>query len=311
MAHRHSALLPHLGAAPGVKGALGYYLYRVLSGLFGRLPEPVIRRLGYGLGWLSSFMARDRFEMAQRHQRRVRGEVAGIKKATRRVFGYYGRYWAEVFWVHPRRRSQILEQSTIDGIEHLHAGIRSGRGMILALPHMGNWESAGLRAAAEDARVLAVAEALPNERIVEWFTGLRNMMDIDIVIARKGSKVTRALIERLRSGGAIALLCDRDLKGTGVPVTLFGEQTTMPAGPAALAERTGAHLVPAGCYFEEGAGNRFIVHPWLEVPDLPEREDRVAALTQDLARVIEEIVLVAPEQWHLIVPNWPSDRDGA
>ncbi len=294
-----------------MKGALGYYLYRAMSWLFGLLPEPVIRRLGYGFGWLGSFVAKDRFEMAQRHQSRVRGEVTDVRKAARRVFGHYGRYWAEVFWMHPRRRSQILEQSTIDGIERLHAGIRSGKGMILALPHMGNWESAGLRAAAEGARVLAVAEALPNERIVEWFTGLRNMMEIDIVIARKGSKVTRSLIERLRSGGVIALLCDRDLKGTGVPVTLFGEQTTMPAGPASLAERTGAHLVPVGCYFEEGAGNRFVVHPWLEVPDLPGREDRVAAMTRALARVLEGIVLEAPEQWHLIVPNWPSDREGS
>ncbi len=293
-----------------MKGALGYYLYRAMSWLFGLLPESVIRRLGYGIGWLSSFVAKDRFEMAQRHQSRVRGEVADVRKAARRVFGHYGRYWAEVFWMHPRRRSQILEQSTIDGIERLHAGIRSGQGMILALPHMGNLESAGLRAAAEGARVLAVAEALPNERIVEWFTGLRNMMDIDIVIARKGSRVTRSLIERLRNGGVIALLCDRDLKGTGVPVTLFGEQTTMPAGPASLAERTGAHLVPVGCYFEEGAGNRFVVHPWLEMPDLPDREDRVAAMTEALAQVIEEIVLEAPEQWHLIVPNWPSDREG-
>lgn len=292
-----------------MKGALGYYLYRAVSWLFGRLPEPVIRRLGYSLGWLSSFVAGDRFRMAQRHQSRVRGEVADVRKAARRVFGHYGRYWAEVFWMHPRRRSQILAQSTIDGIEHLHAGVRSGQGMILALPHMGNWESAGLKAAAEDARVLAVAEALPNERIVEWFTGLRNMMDIDIVIARKGSRVTRSLIECLRNGGVIALLCDRDLKGTGVPVTLFGEQTTMPAGPASLAVRTGAHLVPAGCYFEEGAGNYFVVHPRLEVPDLPEQEDRVAAMTQELAEVLEEIVLVAPEQWHLIVPNWPSDRE--
>jgi KDO2-lipid IV(A) lauroyltransferase len=175
---------------------------------------------------------------------------------------------------------------------------------------MGNWESAGLRAAAEGARVLAVAEALPNERIVDWFTRMRNMMDIDIVIARKGARVTRGLVERLRSGGTIALLCDRDLKGRGIPVTLFGEETTMPAGPASLAERTGAHLVPVGCYFEPRAGNRFIVYPRMEVPDLPTKEERVAALTQELAGVIEEIVQRAPEQWHLIVPNWPSDREG-
>jgi KDO2-lipid IV(A) lauroyltransferase len=181
--------------------------------------------------------------------------------------------------------------------------------MILALPHMGNWESAGLRSAAEGARVLAVAEALPNHRIVDWFTQMRNMMDIDIVIARRGARVTGDLLARLQDGGTIALLCDRDLKGRGIPVTLFGEETTMPAGPAALAERTGAHLVPVGCYFRPGAGNRFVIHPRMEVPDLPTQEERVAALTQDLAAVMEGFIREAPEQWHLLVPNWPSDRE--
>lgn len=293
-----------------MKSALGYYAYRALSGLFGLLPEPVIRRLGYRLGWLSSFVAGKRFAMARRHQRRVQGEAIDDRRAARRVFGYYGRYWAEVFWLHPKRRRQVLDQSVIDGVEHLHAGAAHPGGMILALPHMGNWESAGLRAAAEGARVLAVAEALPNERIVDWFTRLRFMMDIDIVIARKGARVTRSLVERLESGGTVALLCDRDLKRRGIPVTLFGEETTMPAGPAALAERTGAHLVPVGCYFEPGAGNRFVVHPRIEVPDAPAREERVALLTQRLADVLEGIIRAAPEQWHLIVPNWPGDHDG-
>jgi KDO2-lipid IV(A) lauroyltransferase len=292
-----------------VRRALGYYLYRGLSGLFGRLPEPMIRRLGYRLGWLASFVAGQRMAMARRHQRRVQGPGVDDRAAARRVFGYYGRYWAEVFWLHPRRRDRILEQSTIDGLENLQAGIANPSGMILALPHMGNWESAGLRAAAEGARVLAVAEALPNDRIVDWFTQMRNMMDIDIVIARKGGRVTRSLVERLQAGGTVALLCDRDLKRRGIPVRLFGEETTMPAGPAALAERTGAHLVPVGCYFEPGAGNRFVVHPRLEVPEAETREERVALLAQQLADTLEVIIRRAPEQWHLLVPNWPADHE--
>lgn len=292
-----------------MKSAFGYYLFRVISGLFGRLPEPVIRRLGYRLGWLASFVARRKFAIARRNQERVQGSDIDSAKAARKVFGYYGRYWAETFWLHPRRREQVLGLSVLEGREYLRAGGKEGVGTIVALPHMGNWESAGLIAAAEGARVLAVAEALPNERIVEWFTSVRNMMDIDIVIARRGARVTSDLLECLERGGTVALLCDRDLKGRGIPVTLFGEETTMPAGPASLAERTGAHLLPVGCYFEEGVGNRFEVHAPLAIPDLPTREERVAALTRDLAAEIETIIRKAPEQWHLIVPNWPSDRE--
>ncbi len=291
-----------------MKAALGYYVYRLLSGLFSLLPEPVMRRLGEGAGWIGSFLARDRFRMAMRHQRRVQGPDADVRRAARAVFTNYGRYWAETFWLHPRRLESVLSRTTIEGIEHLHAARDSGRGVVLALPHLGNWEVAGLRAAAERARVLAVAEELGNERIVQWFVAMRNMMEIDVVIARKGSRVTRDLLERLTAGGVIALLCDRDLSGRGIPVTLFGEDTTLPAGPISLADRTGAIVLPVGTYFDRGAGHAFEVHPPLELPDGDDAERRIREGTQRLAEVVERIVRRAPEQWHLVQPNWPSDR---
>jgi len=291
-----------------VKLAAGYYAYRVLSGLFGLLPEPMMRRLGHAAGWIASFIARDRFAMAMRHQRRVLGPGHDVRRSARRVFGYYGRYWAETFWMRPRRRDAVLARTRLDGIEHLHAAVRSGKGVVLALPHMGNWEIAGLRAADEDARVLAVAEELGNERIVEWFIAMRRMMSIDVVIARKGGTVTRDLLQRLREGGVIALLCDRDIKGTGVPVEFFGEETTLPAGPIALADRTGAILLPVGTYFAKGAGHVFEVNEPLEIPELEDQDERIAAGVRRLAGVVEDVIRRAPEQWHLILPNWPSDR---
>jgi KDO2-lipid IV(A) lauroyltransferase len=227
------------------------------------------------------------------------------------VFGYYGRYWAETFWMRPRRREAVLSRTRLDGIEHLHAAVRSGKGVVVALPHIGNWEIAGLRAADEDARVLAVAEELGNERIVEWFIAMRGMLSIDVVIARKGGSVTRDLLQRLREGGVIALLCDRDIKGTGVPVEFFGEETTLPAGPIALADRTGAILLPVGTYFAKGAGHVFEVREPLEIPQLEDQDQRIAAGVRRLAGVVEDVIRRAPEQWHLILPNWPSDRPAA
>ena len=294
-----------------MKLAAGYYAYRVLSGLFGLLPEPVMRRLGYAVGWIASFIARDRFAMAMRHQRRVLGPGHDVRRSARRVFGYYGRYWAETFWMRPRRREAVLSRTRLDGIEHLHAAVRSGKGVVVALPHIGNWEIAGLRAADEDARVLAVAEELGNERIVEWFIAMRGMLSIDVVIARKGGSVTRDLLQRLREGGVIALLCDRDIKGTGVPVEFFGEETTLPAGPIALADRTGAILLPVGTYFARGAGHVFEVREPLEIPQLEDQDQRIAAGVRRLAGVVEDVIRRAPEQWHLILPNWPSDRPAA
>ncbi len=294
-----------------MKTAAGYYLRRILTGLFGLLPEPVMRRVGYGAGWLGSFFARGRFAMAMRHQTRVAGTAVGSRRAARRVFGWYGRYWAEVFWMRPRRREKVLAVSQIAGMDHLLAGVATGRGVVVALPHLGNWEPAGLRAAAEGARVLAVAEDLGNERVVQWFVEMRRMMEIDIVVARKGSPVTRELLQRLQEGGVVALVCDRDLSGRGVAVEFFGERTTLPAGPLSLAVRTGAVLLPAGTYFARGAGYRFEIRPPLSLPAEGDIDARVLAGTQQLAAVLEDIIRVAPEQWHLIVPNWPSDREVA
>lgn len=291
-----------------MKRALGYYAYRVLSGLFGLLPEPAMRRLGHGAGWLASFIARDRFRMAVRHQQRVLGPGGDARGSARQVFRHYGRYWAETFWMRPRRARAVLARTHIAGIEHLHAAVASGRGVVLALPHVGNWEMAGLRAAEEEARVLAVAEALGNERIVEWFTEMRRMMQIDVVIARKGARVTRDLMKRLDEGGVIALLCDRDIKGTGVEVEFFGERTTLPAGPIALADRSGAVVLPVGTYFADGAGHAFEIRPPLEIPAADDQAERIAAGVAALASVVEEIIRKDPSQWHLIVPNWPSDR---
>jgi len=291
-----------------VKGLPGYLAYRVFAGVFGILPEPVMRRIGMGLGWVTSFLARKRFAMAQRHQRRVQGESIDSVRAARQVFVHYGRYWAEVFWARPRRREGILARTEVANLERLHEAIATGRGAILALPHIGNWEAAGLRASAENARVLAVAEELGNERIVQWFIELRDLMEIDVLIARRGARVTTQLMRRLQEGGVIALPSDRDIKGTGVRVEFFGEMTTLPAGPAALAERTGAVLLPVGTYFGSGNTYEFAVEPALEVADGADREERVAATTQALAQSFETIIHRAPEQWHLLQPNWPSDR---
>jgi lauroyl/myristoyl acyltransferase len=292
-----------------VSGTFGYLVFRVLSGILGLLPEPVMRRLGYGIGYLLSFSARRRRAVAERHQRRILGPEADARRAARRVFGFYGRYYAEAFWMRPRRRRRVLAISRVDGLENLRAAIAAPEGIVLAVGHMGNWEAAGLKAAALGAPVLAVAEGLVNERVVQWFVTLRAMMDIEVVLTRRGVRVTEVLARRLEEGGVVAILCDRDLKGHGIPVTLFGEETTMPAGPLALACRTGATVLPVGTYFNERAGHNFHIYPPLDVPTEGAIEERVREGTRRLAVILEEIIARAPEQWHVVQPVWPSDRE--
>ncbi len=292
-----------------MKGLLGYLVIRALVGLASVLPEPVVRRLGYGVGYLRSFVQPRALAMAERHQRRIQGPGVDARRAARRVMGYYGRYYAETFWIRPRRRRQILEASTIENLEGLRAAVAAPEGIILAVAHTGNWEAAGLRAAAEGAPVLAAAEGLANERLVRWFVKMRAVMDIEVVIVKRGVSVTAALQRRLDEGGVVALLFDRDLKGRGIPVTLFGEETTIPAGPLNLACRTGAIVLPVGVYHRPGPGHVFYIYPPVDVPTEGSFEERVQEGSRRLAVVLEDIVRRAPEQWHVLQPVWPSDRE--
>ncbi len=242
--------------------------------------------------------------MAARHFERVTGRQARPRD-VREIFASYGRYYAELFWARPGEVAPFVDHMTIEGQENLDGPKALGKGIILVLPHTGNWEVAGLEAVRQDVPVLAVAENLPNRYIREWFIKARAAHDIEIVIARKG--VTSVLAERLRDGGTLALPSDRDLSGRGVKVVFFGEETTLPLGPGLLAERTGAPIVPVGVYFR-GRGHHLVVYPALPEPNGSTSADRLKERTQKMAHAFETIIRVAPEQWHMLQPNWPSDR---
>ena len=227
------------------------------------------------------------------------------------MFASYGRYWAETFWLRPHRIAGLVSKSTVDNEKGLRAAFDEGRGVLLILPHMGNWEVAGAVARDLGMPVLSAAENLPNPLITKWFLDVRRMAGIDIVLTGRGARATVSLLQRLEEGGTVALLADRDVTGRGIPVTFFGEETTMPAGPIALAVKTGAPVLVAGSYFEEGAGHRYVVSDPLAIPENGTKEDRISVGVQLLANALEECIVRKPEDWHLFVPNWPSDRASA
>jgi len=299
MAHRN-------GNSP-VKERLGFIGYRLFTGILGLLPEPAMRWVGEGLGRLAWYVAGGRRRLVQRHLRRVLGPDASVKARSRRMFARYGRYWAEVFWLRPRRKKEVVTYTTIVNVESLFRSHEAGKGIILALPHMGNWEVAGAAAEAIGLPVLAAAEALPNDLITDWFIAVRKMVGIDVVLVGKGRRATGELMKRLREGGTVALVADRDLSGRGVPVRFFGEGTTMPAGAVALADKTGAPIHVVGSYFNQGRGHWYLVKDPLQLPEGDDRDERIAAGVQVFATALEEVIREAPEDWHLFLPNWPSD----
>jgi KDO2-lipid IV(A) lauroyltransferase len=287
---------------------LAYLALRAGMGLLGVLPGAAVRRMGSWFGRAWAIFDRRRRAMATRHMRRVLGEQVSAEEAAIEVMRAYGRYYAEALWARAHRVEEMLAVTRVDGLEHILAARDAGTGMIYALPHMGNWEAAAPIAVSEGVPVVAVAEELPNLRITDWFTEMRAGFGIEIVLATGRVEVMRRLEEAIARKKAVALLCDRDLKGRGVEVEFFGEKTTLPPGPATLAVRTGAPLLPVGCYFADG-GYRVVIKPPLPVPDAGTRGQKVEAMTQSLAYELEKIISEDPRQWHLVVPNWPSDRE--
>lgn len=291
-----------------MKHFLAYLALRAGVGLVGLLPAGLARSLGESGGRIWHRFATGRRTMAARHMRRVLGPDADAKAAAKRVMISYGRYWAEALWARSRRVPQMMAGTTVDGLDKLIDARERGIGMIYALPHMGNWEAAAPVSVDVDVPVLAVAEKLANERITDWFTAMRAEFGIEIVLATGSATIMRALEDGLAKNKAVALLSDRDLKGRGVEVEFFGEITTLPPGPATLALRTGAPLFPCGCYFTDN-GHHIVIREPIPLPEHGTRSEKIQKITQDLAYELETIIREAPTQWHLVQPNWPSDRE--
>lgn len=283
---------------------LAYGLFRGLTLVVSLLPFRVAQRVGAGLAVLGSYATPGRRRMVRRHAERLGSGAGGV----RAVFAGYGRYWAEAFWVTPRRLSLIQATTRAEGLDGIREAQAEGKGLIFALPHLGNWEFAGPIAEQLGFELVAVAENLENPHIRDWFVRLRQAMGIGIVLATGSAQVMRDLESVLSRNGAVALVCDRDLKGRGVAVSFFGEETTVPPGPVSLAIRTGAPVFPVAAYFEKDGGHRVVVLPRIELRSEGARGDVLAEGCQAVTDALESLIRRAPEQWHLLQPNWPSDR---
>lgn len=289
-----------------MKQYLAYLIVRLGVGLVGLLPARVARGLGLLGGRAWHRMAHGRRRMAERHMSRVMGPDADVATAGKLVMMSYGRYWAEALWARARRVPEMLAVTNIVGLEFLLAAHEAGSGSVLALPHMGNWEAAAPIAVSRGIPIVAVAENLSNTRITDWMTAMRGEFGIEIVLATGGTEVMRRLQSGIESNKAIALLSDRDIKGRGIEVEFFGETTTMPPGPATMALRTRAPLLPCATYFTDEGYDVVVTEP-IAIPQSGTRSEKVQQMTQALALRFEDLIRRAPSQWHLVQPNWPSD----
>jgi lauroyl/myristoyl acyltransferase len=264
-----------------------------------------------GLGAVS--LDRSKRALLMRHLRRADPTLSGLRlrRAVQAAYDSYARYWLESFRLPHLSRRAVARGMRVEGYEHVTDALAAGNGVILALPHLGGWEWAGRWLVDNGLRVTVVVERLDPPELFDWFVGLRRRLGMNVVAL--GPDVGTEVLAALRRNEIVCLLCDRDLQRTGVPVEFFGERTTLPAGPATLALRTGAPVLPTAVYFADAGrfdsdGHLGVVRPPLDTGRRAGglRAD-VARVTQDLAGELEYLIRREPTQWHLLQPNWPSD----
>jgi lauroyl/myristoyl acyltransferase len=220
-----------------------------------------------------------------------------------RGFESYGQYWAEGAKLPGLKPERVFERFRIgEGLEYLYDAKSRGLGTIIALPHIGSWEWGGSYLNSLGLGMTAVAEDLEPAELFAWFKAKRE--SIGIRIEPLDENAGTVLLQTLKDGGVIGLLCDRDIQGNGIEVEFFGERVRLPAGPATLALRTGATLVAAACYSGPGRDHFAVITP----PIVADRQGRLRAdvtrVTQAIAVELEGLIRRAPEQWHVLQPRF-------
>jgi KDO2-lipid IV(A) lauroyltransferase len=292
--------------------AAGYGLIATLATTF---PESWLRpvlRFGADIAWRRRGRG---VRQLERNLRRVVGpdvpddEIAALARAAMRS---YARYWLEFFRLPVLRRERIVGRMSVAGKERLDAVMAAGRGAILALPHSGNWDHAGAWVALQGYPFATVAERLKPESLFDRFVAVRERLGMEVIALTGGRNAFAVLLDRLRAGKLVCLVTERDIAASGVEVEFFGEKTTMPAGPAALAVATGAALLPVGIWFTEdggpGGGWGGVIHPEVAPPAGVSRRAQIAAMTQAMADAFASDIAAHPRDWHMLQPLWPADR---
>jgi lauroyl/myristoyl acyltransferase len=288
--------------------------------------------LGYGAGWglvkamPASMSARAFRAAADAAAVRNGAGAQQLRKNLRRVVGpqvselrldalvgealrSYARYWLETFRLPKMDHAAVAKRAedATEGIDHLDRAVSEGRGLILALPHMGNWDVAALWLIHHGVPFTTVAERLKPDSLFDRFVAYRNGLGMEVLPLTGGERSPAdVLSERLRAGGTICLLADRDLSRNGIGVQFFGEPTKMPGGPALLAARTGAALLPVSLWYTaDGGWGQHISAP-IELPE-GRLADRVAAGTQALADAFAREIALHPADWHMLQRLWLAD----
>lgn len=270
------------------------------------LPENQAYQLFYWAGRLLVKREGKSIQRLRSNLARVKPDYSAseIDKLLGEAMDSYLRYWCDTFRLPDWSNARVMNTVTVNNENLLVDAIAAGNGAIVSLPHAGNWDHAGAYFCSKGMRVVTVAERLKPEKLFLKFLDYRAAIGMEVLPL--GSRVIATLVQRLRKGGLVALIADRDLSKAGVEVNFFGASARMPAGPAILAINTGAPLITAYVsYTQEGLLIDFTL---VKIPDEGSPEERVSKIVQACADNFAAGIAQYPQDWHMLQRIW-TDGD--
>ena len=284
---------------------IGYKLAALLSR---KLPRKLGLAVASFLGYVIARIDKKRRDQVIRNANRLNDSELSkkeLKDFVDQTFKSYAHYWVNTFRLVDMTKQELESTFSHDGWELIETALKKDSGVILVIPHLGAWDWGGLWISKiKGVSVSAVVEPLEPPELFEWFKRSRNALGMNIIPL--GSDAGPQVLKAISDKQLVVLVSDRDIGGSSVEVEFFGEKTLLPAGPATLALRTGATLLTAAIY-NKGNGCHGVVRPAISLERKGKFRSDVKRITQTIADEMELLIRKAPEQWHLMQPNWPSD----
>ena len=245
----------------------------------------------------------------ERNQARIHPDLDAeqLSELSRRGMRSYLRYWCEAFRLPTWSPERISSTFGLERVHLLDDAMSAGSGAIMVVNHGGNWDHAGAWACLRYGGLTTVAERLRPEGLYERFVDYRQGLGMEIV-PLGAPDIMRTLARRLKEGRLVPLLGDRDISRNGIEVDLFGAPASLPAGASVLAQLTGAPVYPVTLWFEPGRATGYI-HDRVVVPASGDRDERIRAMTQQIAASFESGLREHSVDWHMMQPVWVEDLD--
>ena len=225
-----------------------------------------------------------------------------LKKTARRAFGNFGMVVVDFLCMGRLSDEDLLGMVEVEGRENLDKGMDRGKGVLAVSGHLGNWELGAAAIAVMGYPLNAITLSHGDPRIDRIF--VKRRADRGVKVIPMGMAVKRSF-RAVRDGEAVAVMGDRDIMAHGARVPFFGCETTVPRGPAVMAQRTGAAIVPTFAVWEEDRYRLCFEEPIIPCPD-GDPEKNLKELTAKVIGVLERYISRYPDQWSMFYRMWPD-----